>query len=127
MFIRRGVRFISGLVKEKRGSIVTVLNRANDEEDVIIIGRGTQHYPIVEDKVPSTEDIFKGSSVIVKAGNGNYTLAKVKNISLDKYEVTFEDRRKSTATLAIDNIRTLAPPRFCGKCLKLLFNRHDVD
>lgn len=116
VFIRKGIRFIQGLIKEKRGYVVTVLTQPSDEEeDVVILGRGTQHYIIVRDKVPPPKDIFLGTKVIAKhPKTAKYTFAKVNSINDEKYSVTFEDKRGTTATLTIDSIRTLDPPRFCG-------------
>ncbi|KAM7431863.1 CUB and sushi domain-containing protein 3 [Porites harrisoni] len=118
VFIRKGIRFIQGLIKEKRGYVVTVLTQPSDEEeDVVILGRGTQHYIIVQDKVPPPKDIFLGTKVIAKHPNtAKYTFAKVNSINDEKYSVTFEDKRGTTATLTIDSIRTLDPPRFCASC-----------
>ena len=95
---------------------MTVLTQPSDEEeDVVILGRGTQHYIIVQDKVPPPKDIFLGTKVIAKHPNtAKYTFAKVNSINDEKYSVTFEDKRGTTATLTIDSIRTLDPPRFCG-------------
>ena len=99
--------------------MVTVLTEPSDEEkDVVILGPGTQHYIIVEDKVPSPKDIFLGTRLIAKhVKTGKYTFAKVDAIDDDKYSVTFEGRPISKGKVAIESIRILDPPRFCGKWL----------
>ena len=121
VFIRKGVRFIHGFVREKRRYVVTVLTEPSEEEkDVVILGPGTQHYIIVEDKVPSPKDIFLGTRVIAKhVKTGKYTFAKVDAIDDDKYSVTFEGRPISKGKVAIESIRILDPPRFCGKWLMI--------
>lgn len=117
VFIRKGVQFSHGFVKQKNGKVVTVLiEPADEEEDVVILGPGTQHYIIVEDKVPAAKDIFIETRVIAKhAKNGKYTFAKVLEIVDGQYMVTFEDERGTIAMLWIDSIRLLDPPRFCGE------------
>lgn len=101
--------------------MVTVLTEPSEEEkDVVILGPGTQHYIIVEDKVPSPKDIFLGTRVIAKhVKTGKYTFAKVDAIDDDKYSVTFEGRPISKGKVAIESIRILDPPRFCGKWLMI--------
>lgn len=117
VFIRKGVRFNHGRVKEKNGNIVTVVTEPDgEEEDVVILGQGTQHYIIVEDKIPAAKDIFLGTRVITQnEKTGKYTFAKVNEINDDKYLVSFEDEQESVGTIAIDYIRLLNPPIFCGK------------
>ena len=117
VFIRKGVQFSHGFVKQKNGNVVTVLTEpADEEEDVVILGPGTQHYIIVEDKVPAAKDIFMETRVIAKhVKNGKYTFAKVLGIVDGQYTVTFEDERGTIAMLRIDSIRLLDPPRFCGE------------
>lgn len=116
VFIRKGYFFTHGLVKAKRGNVVTVSTAPKDKEkNVVILGRGTQHYAIVEDKVPSPKYVFIGTRVLaMHLDNERYAFAVVTRIKDGKYWVRFEhdnQRRKFT----IDFIRILYPPTFCGK------------
>ena len=117
VFVRKGIRFLHGFVKQKQGNVVTVLTEPSDKEkDVVILGPGTQHYIMVEDKVPAPKDIFLGTRVIAKhVKTGEYTFARVDTINGDKYSVTFEGRQGPKGVVAIESIRILDPPRFCGK------------
>ena len=117
VFIRKGVRFLRGLVKEKRENVVTVLTGSSDEEkDIVIYGQGTQHYIMVEDILPSPRHIFLGTRVIAKhVRTGKYTFAKIDAINGDKYSVTFEDKQATKGIVAVESIRNLYPPTFCGR------------
>lgn len=117
VFIRKGVSFIHGLVKEKREYVVTVLTESPKEErDIVILGPGTQHYIMVEDILPSPRHIFLGSRVIAKhVRTGKYTFATINAINGDKYSVTFEDKARTKGAVAVEHIRNLYPPTFCGK------------
>ncbi|XP_067016859.1 C4b-binding protein alpha chain-like isoform X1 [Acropora muricata] len=117
VFIRKGYFFTRGLVKAKRGNVVTVSTAPKDKEkNVVILGRGTQHYAIVEDKVPSPKYVFIGTRVLaMHVDNERYAFAVVTRIKDGKYWVRFEhdnQRRKFT----IDFIRILYPPTFCATC-----------
>lgn len=116
VFIRKGVRFIRALIKQKRENVVTVLTESSDEEkEIVILGPGTQHYIIVEDILPSPRHIFLGSRVIAKhVRTGKYTFATIDAIDGDKYSVTFEDKQTTKGTVAVEHIRNLYPPTFCG-------------
>lgn len=95
---------------------MTVLTDSPKEErDVVIFGPGTQHYIIVEDKLPSSKNVFLGSRVIAMQ-RGSYIFAKVDAINGDKYSVTFEDRQRTKRTVALEHIRNLFPPTFCATC-----------
>ena len=97
---------------------------SDEENDIIILGPGTQHYIIVEDKVPAPKDIFLGTRVIAKhVKTGKYTFAKVDTINSDKYSVTFEDTQGTKGIVAVESIRTLDPPRFCGRRLLIALSR----
>ena len=117
VFIRKGVRFLRGLVKEKRENVVTVLTESSDEEkEIVIYGKGTQHYIMVEDILPSPRHIFLGTRVIAKhVLTGKYTFAKIDAIDGDKYSVTFEDKQATKGIVAVESIRNLYPPVFCGR------------
>ena len=102
----------------KKGNVVTVLTEPDDEEeDVLILGRGTQHYAIVEDKVPLPAHVFIGTRVIAKQLDTDiFAFAEVVRITDDdKYFVTFQDNKRQSALTTIDFIRLLYPPTFCGK------------
>ena len=116
VFIRKGVRFIRGLIKQKRKNVVTVLTESSEEEkEIVILGPGTQHYIIVEDILPSPKHIFLGTRVITKhVRTGKYTFATIDTINGDKYSVTFEDKQRTKGTVAVKFIRNLYPPTFCG-------------
>ncbi|KAJ7375457.1 CUB and sushi domain-containing protein 1 [Desmophyllum pertusum] len=118
VFIRKGVSFIHGLVKEKREYVVTVLTESPKEErDIVILGPGTQHYIMVEDILPSPRHIFLGSRVIAKhVRTGKYTFATINAINGDKYSVTFEDKARTKGAVAVEHIRNLYPPTFCATC-----------
>lgn len=117
VFIRKGVRFLHGLVKEKRENVVTVLTESSKEEkEIVIYGPGTQHYIMVEDILPSPRHIFLGTRVIAKhVRTGKYTFAKIDAINGDKYSVTFEDKQITKGIVAAESIRNLYPPTFCGR------------
>ena len=117
VFIRKGVRFLRGLVKEKRENVVTVLTESSDEEkDIVIYGQGTQHYIMVEDILPSPRHVFLGTRVIAKhVRTGKYTFARIDAINGDKYSVTFEDKQVTEGIVAVESIRNLYPPTFCGR------------
>ena len=123
VFVRKGVRFIHGLIQQKSKNIVTVLTDSPKEErDVIIFGPGTQHYIIVEDILPSPKDIFLGSRVIAKhVRTGLYTFAKIDAISGEKYSVTFEGKQPTKGTVAVEHIRNLYPPTFCGTKILMFY------
>ncbi|XP_068726553.1 zona pellucida sperm-binding protein 3 receptor-like isoform X1 [Montipora capricornis] len=119
VFIRKGFQFTHGLVKAKKGNVVTVLTEPDDEEeDVLILGRGTQHYAIVEDKVPFPAHVFIGTRVIAKQLDTEiFAFAEVVRITEDdKYFVTFQDNKRQSALTTIDFIRLLYPPTFCATC-----------
>lgn len=119
VFIRKGFQFTHGLVKGKKGNVVTVLTEPDDEEeDVLILGRGTQHYAIVEDKVPFPAHVFIGTRVIAKQLDTEiFAFAEVVRITDDdKYFVTFQDNKRQSALTTIDFIRLLYPPTFCATC-----------
>ncbi|XP_074621824.1 zona pellucida sperm-binding protein 3 receptor-like isoform X2 [Acropora palmata] len=117
VFIRKGYFFTRGLVKAKTGNVVTVSTAPKDKEkNVVILGRGTQHYAIVEDRLPSPKYVFIGTRVLaLHVDNERYAFAVVTRIKDGKYLVRFEhdnQRRK----LTIDFIRILYPPTFCATC-----------
>ena len=116
VFIRKGSFFMHGLVKAKRGNVVTVSTAPKEQEkNVVILGRGTQHYAIVEDKVPSPKYVFIGTRVLAKhVDTERYAFAVVTRIKDGKYVVTFQHDMQRR-TLTIDFIRILYPPTFCGK------------
>ncbi|KAL9989300.1 hypothetical protein ACROYT_G003834 [Oculina patagonica] len=118
VFIRKGIRFIRGLIKQKREHVVTVLTESSEEEkEIVILGPGTQHYIIVEDILPSPRHIFLGSRVLAKhVRTGKYTFASIDAINGDKYSVTFEDKQRTKGTVAAEFIRNLYPPTFCAAC-----------
>ncbi|CAH3037446.1 unnamed protein product, partial [Pocillopora meandrina] len=116
VFVRNGRHFIHGIIQQKSKNIVTVLiDSSKEHRDVAIFGPGTQHYIIVEDKLPSPENIFLGTRVIAMQ-RGTYIFAKVDAINGDKYSVTFEDKQRTKQTVALEHIRNLFPPIFCATC-----------
>ncbi|RMX49015.1 hypothetical protein pdam_00026013, partial [Pocillopora damicornis] len=81
VFVRNGQRFIHGIIQQKSKNIVTVLiDSSKEQRDVAIFGPGTQHYIIVEDKLPSPKNIFLGTRVIAMQ-RGTYIFAKVDAIN----------------------------------------------
>ena len=89
---------------------------SEEEKEIVILGPGTQHYIIVEDILPSPRHIYLGSRVIAKhVRTGKYTFATIDAINGDKYSVTFEDKQSTKGTVAVESIRNLYPPTFCGK------------
>jgi hypothetical protein len=117
VFVRKPTHFKHGVVKFKSGNQVTVYYEAeDDEEDVIIIGRGTQHYIIVEDRIPSKKEIFIGSRVLaVNSRSHKYMFATVRVINGDLYGVQFDVNKFGKEEVPLNEIRTLEPPRFCSK------------
>ena len=94
--------------------MTVLIDSSKEQRDVAIFGPGTQHYIIVEDKLPSPKNIFLGTRVIAMQ-RGTYIFAKVDAINGDKYSVTFEDKQRTKQTVALEHIRNLFPPTFCGK------------
>ena len=93
--------------------MTVLIDSSKEQRYVSIFGPGTQYYIIVEDKLPSPENIL-GTRVIAMQ-RGTYIFAKVDAINGDKYSVTFEDKQRTKQTVALEHIRNLFPPIFCGK------------
>ena len=94
--------------------MTVLIDSSKEQRYVSIFGPGTQYYIIVEDKLPSPENIFLGTHVIAMQ-RGTYIFAKVDAFNGDKYSVTFEDKQRTKQTVALEHIRNLFPPTFCGK------------
>ena len=87
-----------------------------EQEEVLTLGPGTQHYAIVEDKTPTPHDVINGSKVIAmnfKKGVHMFAIA-TKHIENDTtvFRVLFADN--TTAFVALESLRTLDQPIFCG-------------
>lgn len=119
VLIRKGNNFLPAIVLEKRFFVVTVQRQdTGDRERILTLGPGTQHYAIVEDKIPNPHDIINGSKVIaMNSRKGVHMFATVtKHIKKDiiVFRVLFADN--TTAFVALEFLRTLEPPIFCALC-----------
>ncbi|XP_031574707.1 CUB and sushi domain-containing protein 3-like [Actinia tenebrosa] len=117
VFVRKPSHFKHGTVQSKSGNQVTVYYEAEDEEeDILVLGKGTQHYAMVEDRIPSKSEIFNGTRVLaVNSQDRKFMLGTVRMNSGSLYGVQF-DGRNDHQEVPLDNIRTLEPPRFCSTC-----------
>lgn len=125
VFVRGQFYFKHGKVQSKSGHVAKVQYDDGKVEDITLLGPGTQHYIIVEDRIPLREEIFVGSSVLAfNPRLGKYMFATVISKKGKRYVVRYGSMWMEKGVVGLQNIRTREPPRFCGMyILALVHNR----